>query len=600
MGWTATGAATQSLDAGALHITTAGTLRWYEQTGLGATVDDGLLIRVALQVVSGGSTAANEITVASRIDDGATGIEIQVRFSTTGYQCYDVNAAANVGSAQTIDMTDGAEVLIHLSSAGIATAHRTRDGASGKDFVMGATGTLNTTSTGAVARIRFGHPTAATGESNWWEVHCAVNLGRGWVGETTSPDDLRPAPLLSTPVYAYDGISVAGVGGPFAFGETWTSEPRYPYPSTDILFADAPSHRRVFKSVTGSPPAAQVFAWRYVDGFSTARLTSPSIALILRGCNWRTATLARYRAGAWSTLASIDLATGLTSLPFTRTGDTITVDTGGSSTAPWYMHRNALVGATVDLGGGDLRTVVGNDDGAWTTAGTVKRPVLRLDGIDGTEAASGTCNIWMPGGAIIVHTASTDQEAAGYRLTIASQATVSGALECKAHLGPLVFTFGKPASQRTMRRTGNLSERTLPDGDRQRLTLGPAAESTTVAFVDGHATHHVGGSAPSPDYHVFATSGRPVNARGAEAGVIAGIMQDCDEWRLPLGWIGYVPVGSASPSVHHILRPDLFRVGLVDPPEVRIEVVQATETGSAQEWEGELVRVAELTIVEVP
>jgi len=599
-GWTPTGAATQSLDAGALHITAAGTLRWYEQTTLSTSVETGVLIRGALQVVSGGSTAANEITIASRVDDGATGVEIQVRFSTTGYQVYDVNAAANVGTAQTIDMTDGIEILIHMCEAGFVTAHRTRDGASGKDFVIGASGTLDTTSTGAVQRVRFGHPTAANGESNWWELHYATRIGRGLVGYTTSPTYLRPGRLLSDPAFSYDGIEVAGIGGPFAMGETWTSAPRYPYPSTDILFADAPGHRKVFKSVTGSPPAAQVFAWRFTDGYSTARLSSTSIALILRGCNWRTATLARYRGGAWSTLASIDLATGLTSLPYTRTGDTITVDTGGSSTAPWYMHRNALVGATVDLGSSKRRLVSANTDGAWTTAGTLKRPVLVLAGVDDTEPSSGTCNIWMPGGAIVIHTASTDQEAAGYRLTIASQSTVSGAIECKAHLGPLVTTFSKPASQRTQRRMSNLTERGSDDGDRNRTTRGPAAGSKTIAFVDGHSTAAVGGSAPSPDYHLYATSARPGDSKGAESGIIEGIMQDCDEFRLPLGWIGYVPVGSASPSVHHILRPDLSIVGLVEPPEVRIETFQWAEVGTAQEWEGEMQRVAELTIVEVP
>ncbi len=604
VGWTSTGAATQTLTGGELKITTTGAnLRWYEQTGLGASLSDGLLIRAWVKIESGGDKAANEITVSSRIDDGAAGYEFQARFSTTGFTIYDVNAAADVGSA-TFDATDGVELLVHFNEDGIVAAYRIADNDSGKDFTIAVTGTLNNASTGATERIRFGHPTNSSSVSYWREVHCSTQTGIGWVGNTSSPGDLRPAPMTTTeaPMYVEDGIHIAGVGGPFVTGETWTIAPVYDYPKADILYTAQPSRRRQFRSVTGSPPSSQVFAWQNDSGQTTARLNESSIALILSDCNWRTATLARYRGGAWSTLASIDLATGLTSMPFVRNGTSVTVDTGGSFTGPWYFHRNALVGATVDLGGGDLRKVTANTDGVWTTSGTVRRPILYLDGIDGTEATSGSMNLWMPGGAIVIHTASTDQEAAGYRLSITSQATADTDIRCKAHLGPIVTTAPGPDGQRRMERIGGFDEVSYPDGSRRRFSRSPAARRHTVSWADRTPNAQVGGSQPSPDYVLGTTAAnaRPLASHGARGGSIRGLIEEISEGADPVGVIHYIPIGSTSPSVHHILRPDLFIVGYIADPSYREEVAQHAQLNTAQEWEGEMTGVGEFVVEEVP
>ena len=46
----------------------------------------------------------------------------------------------------------------------------------------------------------------------------------------------------------------------------------------------------------------------------------------------------------------------------------------------------------------DLRKIVRNTEGIWAGSNnaTTKRPTIWLDGVDGTEATSGNCDIWAP------------------------------------------------------------------------------------------------------------------------------------------------------------------------------------------------------------
>lgn len=609
-----TGTATQALTAGRLvNTTTSGTMLDQVATSF-TTIEEGVQVQaLGVQVDSGGSLTANDVALALRIDDGSTtDYEVVVRFTTTGFRVYDVNAAALIQDVDgnddvSVDTTSGIDIRAHLAGGRFALAYRVSSYSSDADYIMAyeATGLSDGGGTSAQQLVTWGNIATATATSRWGGIMISdeeVYHGSGLQDGQTNPDDLRPGIIGSRPIYLDDGVSVRGDHGPFLVGEVYNIETRPTWPVENLLSVGHPSTRRAFRSTTGSPPSAQSIAWRHVDGYSTAGRYDSLLILLLAGCNWRTASLQRYRSG-WSNIASVDLATNLTGLPYQRIGNTLVVDTGGSSTGPWYMHRNTLIGATVDLGSSKLRRVIGNTDGVWTTAGTVRRPLIALEGVDDTEPSSGTLNLWMPGGAVIVHLAGTDAEAAGYRLVIGSQSTYEGDLRAKAHLGPGIVSFVPQDPQRTRTHRGVIDEVEFSDGARRRALRGPRRRSLTVGWQQHEINvAHVLGTSPSPDYKVGTTAAgaNPLASWGATPFNALGLIDDLNQGERPLGWVGRVPLDTSSPGVWHVLEPHLSIWGYATP-EARVELGRVTNRNAGtSDFAGTMARVAEISIEEVP
>jgi hypothetical protein len=159
--------------------------------------------------------------------------------------------------------------------------------------------------------------------------------------------------------------------------------------------------------------------------------------------------------------------------------------TTSAATLVQYVDRDELVGGYVDMGAGDVRKIVANTAGAITLPtgqnGTVAR--IEVEGIDGTEGASGTWRIVFPRS---VHLLPDTQAAKrGYRLKLQTtsgggNAPPEGYFE-QAHLvgpaWPVPWQHGKD-TVRVHRPRAVTAE--AADGTRRTHKLGPAEETVEL------------------------------------------------------------------------------------------------------------------------
>jgi len=406
VGWAAAGIGTGALTGGALNIATAANARSYSISPT-STIAQGLILRVAMQQVSGGSLTTDDIAVRVRIDDGANGYDVSWRFTATAFRAYDNTAGAQIGGDVTVE-----------------------DQADHKAWTAGPTSTGLTDSGGAAGTnsVAFGNIAAATAESDWWELHYvrAQYTGLQMADGFSYPDDLHPRNYSLTPYYIIDGVRAWAVDGPTIIGDEWDIETEYDYPLTATQPWTSISPRRPWRSTAGSPPAVQRAAWQIDDSLAEdCLLGNGVVALGLFGINWRLGTFQGYdQSGpARRTMAAVDAATGMTGLHWRRRGNTVMADTTAGTYTP-YLMRHEMAGGTFQFDNGDVRKIVWNTEGRFGP-GPSKQCTLYLDGIDKGEGSTGTSGaIWAPNVLVLVKVDLTTQMYySAYELTVNSQTT---------------------------------------------------------------------------------------------------------------------------------------------------------------------------------
>jgi hypothetical protein len=440
-GWTATGAGTDSLiSTGALQISTSANERYFEMTGLGDS--DVMHAFFEVLVVSGGQLGSTDIGVRAYVSDGTEGAAVELNCTTTGFRIRDFVSTTALATVSE-DMTSAMQFQILMRADFVEVSYR-RAGA--PEWTLAYQGVLTRDAVVSSGQITWGHRATGTADS-WWTMFQASwgFAGRGWESSATSSsnhDRVRGKALTGTPyplgdvaggeivlVAESQATFLRATDGPGFVDEVHELAVVPDFPASAIHCDVEPSPSKGHRT-TGT--AETIFAYE-VDGSNRTSLGSYSHAVAILRANWRTAYWegSSNGGGAWTTLGTVDLATGFTGLSYTRVGNVVRIN--GGSAASRYVWANELVGATVDLGGGYLRKIARHTPGLWSAAAGAHVELV-LEGVTGSEPASGTLAIWAHSGVLVVHNVSTTYNR--FRLRIASQSTADGDLRTgKAIIG---------------------------------------------------------------------------------------------------------------------------------------------------------------------
>lgn len=564
-GWTASGSGSDVVVPFGREVTTTANSREFKVTPSG-TIAEGHLGTWYVETGDGalGSTA---VGIESHVGTGSEGYTIALHIASTGVRLRDVVGAGVDIATLTIDVSAG--VYVKLTHSGDAVKAWAREGDTSSDRewkLIGESSSLaDDTGSGGANYLRFGHLSTGTATSIW---RMAAYAHDEWTGQQladfVNPDDLFPRDLSTYPVWVDAGFKVSALDGPVRLGEEWTATTRYDY-SVDRLHPSRwPSPRQGWRSTALADPtlvnAAQTFAWR-VPSVGWGMMTDVVVLLIM-GANWRTGVLRGRVGGSWTDVATIDLATGLTGLPYVRHADTLLVDTATANTADHWMHWGAYKDGTVDLGGGVLRGLRWHTEGAWTNAAT-KRPVLVLDSPDDTEPASGTLNLWADAAMVVIRaprgTASARYEA--WQFEIDSQVTRSGDLRGKVFLSSGIPLSPKRSWGWARSRSHNVELQEWLDGTRFSRRLGASRAAMEMAWVEGVDESELYAAAPNPCY-VGLDAGAGADPLGAPAALSSLLDRLSDYLDGPHRMMAYAPsvaLGGAG-SVTYV-SPDRWLYG---------------------------------------
>lgn len=271
-------------------------------------------------------------------------------------------------------------------------------------------------------RITWGHSLAGTDAtvSYWQFVGCSAGgsfhegvdaLGdldlttldgvRGLAfGRTLPPGRSYPLPDASDISEGEDLGYLAAAGGPTFTGELVTLPVEYVH-GVDKLYPDlSPSPSEYWEAEQGA--TAEVLVWDAGDDQERWR----GGALLLVALRARLSTVA-FRiddgAGGWTTLGTLDLKLG--DVTYALVGRTMVPVTGSAAVAR-YINEGELAGGWVRIRVGGVlmhRRIATNSAGYWTTASGVQKLRITLEGIDGTEDATGTGSIFHHSGVLVVY-----------------------------------------------------------------------------------------------------------------------------------------------------------------------------------------------------
>ncbi|MCK5550982.1 MAG: hypothetical protein KAI41_10650, partial [Hyphomicrobiaceae bacterium] len=241
--------------------------------------------------------------------------------------------------------------------------------------------------------------------------------------------------------------------GPGRDGEVYSVAPIYQF-GVDRIFAEvSPSPAEPFRSIDAASEV--VIGFTILD---LAILDNTGIGPVWQwlfgfiGCNFKTA-IVEYRTATaipWTLVGTYNAAEGFEGLGYERTGAWIR-PTAGSVAAGRQLRRNELAGGFAILGAGVARKIVGNSAGGWVNpaTGATLFPEVQLEGIDGTEPASGLCDLVFPSGVLSVAHTGPQPTARGkfWRIRIPVQDIADPYIQIGNFVPTTVAVFGKQWSR---------------------------------------------------------------------------------------------------------------------------------------------------------
>lgn len=528
-----TGVDTYPADDCAMVVTTTAQTFRRRHTAGASTITYGYL-RGTFENQSGGSLTTPLYSIA--ISDGSTYFsEVTVGATATQIRFND-RSTGSLTTLTTVTVGGEIEVWIVLwrdSGGDVVAQCAYREKGTTKWTIAYAGVLADDPTPPSNSRIDFGSSTSGTAVRRYvsceWALFAAgtppgfdpVRSGR-WLGDTSTTNYVREAPVFGRavsglPVPLGDGLPSVVGGGRVRMGDTWTAAPRY-----------AHGIERLFPEIVASPSRG----WRSgTQGDQDLVITTPnarwlgsySLAIGLLNTNVRGVRLDVWTGAAWSTLATYD--TAITGLSWTRTGDMIEVDTGQSSTAWPRINLADFVGCDFYLNSTTVRRVVECWAGEWTPSATA-RPVLRLEGITGAEAGSGTAGALVPRNAVLIaHKIETPRTR--YRIRILS---VSPTLPDGRHrIGKLpvcgFIPFGRPHSGGwSYSHDPAAIDDTDALGNDERQYLGVLRRSLTVNW-ETLIEDNLVGSSKAPDYLAPDGAGKALIAKNDVAGMLRGVFE---------------------------------------------------------------------------
>lgn len=607
-GYTSVGAATQTLVSGALSLSASAQFAKFTNTD---TTDGGYLFRGAVRVATGSAIGSTRVAVTATVGGTTTDLNIEVRFSTTQIQLYDVNAGAAIGSAVSVDVTQGVEFVgcVHPTGGvadGVAALwYRLRGVSDDMEYIEVANGAAqNDGATGATDEIAFGILSSDTADAFWYEFHWVSGANSGQhletIADMANPDDLSPIPYSPTGVYVTDGVSLRATAGPAFLGDIHHIGATADYPKSRMFPSVFPSPRRGARTVDDSADVKVAIAYdSSLLGTAESAPLSDTMALAILGANWRTGYIERYDVGSasWVTVVTIDTATGLSwsTGNWTRHGNTIIAKAAsGSGHANAYLEPNELAGATVEMaalaGPNNLRRIASNTEGTTDSNLAGRKAAVTFEGATNGELTS-TVRFWMPN--VVCWWNMLGETAAGWRLRIPAQNTVDGDIRvgtllwCNVHPFGTPYSFGRALGQEHGVQVVEAEDRTY-----RTRTLAPSRRSVTMSWQDGVPTCNVSGVNPDPDYLFMSTStgAVPVASSFDLPLMLRGLAEQVNGPALPVIYLPAMSKGPPDTTVFN--RRKDFLVGVIDG-DIQLDTVRGSENFS------EFIRVASVRVLEV-
>jgi hypothetical protein len=612
-------------------------------------------VAVRVQCVSGGSRTTTECGLILRVTDCETtpgtvnasfNHAVKLCINTTGFRLLDEDDGSTVVDVD-FDMTDPTWIYIALAGGNVATGevalfygrdHEEHDTAGGLGTqrraltpAVATDGIIDQTGGGGGSltqrsRLDWGHVNTGVAVSRWSFVGSSV-AGRefaprqgleyvaNWIGGTTTDPQVRVSALNSrewptVPALLIDGVRISAGDGPGKEGDKWTIEPRYDFGIENIDTTSNASPRVPWRSREETPGGSlteQTIVWRLEDKHAAWSLDFGNFAfgVVLLNCNFKSAFLERYYSGAWHTLAELDASIDLDPLTYTRNGSIIRPNPSSAATAPKWLHRNELVGATLDMGSGSAlaryKHIRGNTEGSWYSDGSGTLPTRsarimyetsELSAGDPISSAAGSAAVWRRNMGAVVYNfnpAVTIAEPV-LRLRIPAQANADGYFQIGSVIIGEVAVFGhqfdRGLSWQTM---PNVQDISRPDGSRRPHNLGPIRRAVQLAWAETaiDATRTQGGlsddsetlagTANNPDYVALTASGLPVASKHDTVSLMEGIVRQTGGSTQPIVFMPRLPVQSGSSmEVVQFADDKLFLYGRIDGGH-QYEVVQGNE-----------------------
>ena len=551
--WTATGTGTVSVANGYLSISTSSAAQRYTQTPPG-TIAEGIIVHFGVKHISQVGPTNDIVFCRLTQADGSDKHTADIIIRSGIVKVEDNNGGTLKGSLSiNAQDTYGVEVLAFFRDGTISCYARLRDGAADKQWQTVCTNASISDSGTGTSEVRFGHIAGSTAESRWYFLNYVSDEYAGGVDASTgftNPDDLQGKPFndLGT-TYVDDGVKIRGIDGPTLPGDNWNIDTRYDYGVEQLMVPSEPSPSKGWRSTNTS---ANTIAWEF-----TGPNDYRTIGIYLDGCNWRTGSLQGWNGSAWVSLASIDMADGQTSLAYVRSGDAVTVNTGAGTAAGRYYERGELEGGTLDLGSSKIRRISDNTAGVWTNAANHVLPGIRFSGLDNSEPASGTLNIWSPRILIVVHNITPVYTK--LKLVIDSQTTADGDLRVgQAVIGGVELFSQDYSYGRVINSVPNTRLTTYADGSRSSFKQGDNRRSVQFGWADGVDTTGLQGSSidtvTKADYVMGTSTGgaTPIGYRGDMPSRMQQLLAYTSGPNLPVVYCPAVEAGSSGNDVKTI------------------------------------------------
>lgn len=367
-----------------------------------------------------GPVAASATTLVRQTlqDSGATGYDLRIYFGSDGFEVRDgattVRATVSIASMSQVQVR---WQVRQSGGAGRATVWYRVPGDSGTAWTRAANDVTLTSGAFAITFCTFGIDTAgATTETSTWRFVASGldDVGANWrygldtaatFGSTPASGVRgltagRPLPGLgaraAVPLLGTAGDDtgyVHGVGGPVYARDQHAVPVGYRWPISAIRPEQRASPRIGWRA-TGTSTVTVIYdlgSQTYLGG---------ALALVAIRASFRTATLSIDDGGTgWTVLGTLDLGA---SVGYSLSGRSAAQ--AGSGTLLRYHREGELVGGYL-ICGSPARRIVHSTAGYWGGGG--QQMVLTLEGIDGSETASGTGTLVAPSGVLVAYPSTT-------------------------------------------------------------------------------------------------------------------------------------------------------------------------------------------------
>jgi len=532
-----TGGGTSVISANAdVQIDTTAHTRYYTA----ALNDNQITAQFSMRAVTAPGTLG-EIGVKVQCYDGvANNHTCQLWLSATQMIVRNVNGGGSTLATVTgISLAIGLHIRISVNDSGGVSVWYIQGAITGdQEWIEAYSSTSGLTSAaGGSSYAWWGNLVSGPATQSQWQLalfNSDDNIGA--VGKLangfSNPADCFGAQVSKRATYYADGLRLSGTVGPAIYGDKWSIPTRHAYAVANLFSEISPSPDQKWRSTT---TAANNIAVDCGGGVSSDRaLLSPLVAMYVKGINWRTGTFQAYDQGVgWVNLVTLDAATEFSTLAYARHGSSVVPNSIVIPAPSRYIAPGELVGCTVNLGSGKFRKVKTNTGGYWTSSTSVASVQLLLEGIDNTEPASGTCDIWY---TELLAVAYTTAKRRAYRIIVQSQTTADGYLEIgQAVVGPFYafatdYSYGHTRSQ-----SANIAVTETADRRKRRQRLGGQQRSISMAWTDPVDEQKL--NQGDADYIRSESGGRALAHVGDTAQLIQGIHAHIDGEMEPLVYV---------------------------------------------------------------